>query len=223
MSIKTERAKMMRYKRPALASLEWESMITELYEIAEGCSDVRWYTDTDDDTLLNAFDGDEDEAYEFRTAFCDLDNKSYELLGAIRENRFAEEHYNDCTVALIGNRYNMIGYDSLEEDYFALSSYDADLGKTEAGKRLMRLTKPEMIATIGQCFGILLAFYDLRHRYDYLKAAMDVLRDKNTSVLKIIKDIDETYNAAEKESQWSKESRRFEQLVNQLPDISWIA
>ena len=66
---KTERAKMMRYKRPALASLEVESMITELYEIAEGCSDVRWYTDTDDDTLLNAFDGDEDDAYEFRMAF----------------------------------------------------------------------------------------------------------------------------------------------------------
>ena len=87
MSIKTERAKMMRYKRPALASLEWESMITELYEIAEGCSDVRWYTDTDDDTLLNAFDGDEDDAYEFRMAFCDLDNKSSELLGAIQEKR----------------------------------------------------------------------------------------------------------------------------------------
>ena len=42
----------------------------------------------------------------------------------------------------------------------------------------MRLTKPEMIATIGQCVGVLLAFYDLRHQYDYLKAAMDVLRDK---------------------------------------------
>ena len=49
--------------------------------------------------------------------FCDLDNKSSELLGAIQEKQFAEEHYNDCTVALIGNRYNMISYGSLEEDY----------------------------------------------------------------------------------------------------------
>lgn len=65
---------------------------------------------------------------------------------------------DDCTVALIGNRYNTLGYDSEEEDYFSLTGYEQELAQTEAGKRLMRMTKAEMISTIGQCFGITLAF-----------------------------------------------------------------
>ena len=49
------------------------------------------------------------------------------------------------------------------------------MAQTEAGKRLMRRTKADMIATIGQCLGILLAFFDLRQQYDYLKATFDIL------------------------------------------------
>ncbi len=40
----------------------------------EECENIRWYTDSDDgnDSLINALDGDEDEAYEFKMAFADL-------------------------------------------------------------------------------------------------------------------------------------------------------
>lgn len=132
--------------------------------------------------------------------------------------------YNDCTVALIGNRYRTLGYDFEEEDYFSLTSYEQKLAQTEAGKRLMRLTKAEMISTIGQCFGLLIAFLDLRQSYDYLKATFDILRDENTSLLKQIKEIDAAYQAADAAG-WlcvAKEVSAFERLIAELPDRAWI-
>lgn len=40
-----------------------------LDEISEACYDVQYYIDGDDDTLLNALDGDKDDAYEFFQTF----------------------------------------------------------------------------------------------------------------------------------------------------------
>ena len=116
-----------------------------------------------------------------------------------------ERLFNDCTVALIGNRYDVIGYDTIEEDYYGLTNYEMELATTEAGKRLMRKTKVEIISTIGQCFGILMAFLDLRQQYDYLKATFDILRDENTSMLQTIKEIDAAYKSAMEAGLYSKE------------------
>ena len=220
---KAMKAKAMMYKRPALASMGYDSMISELYEIQEACTDVKWYMEQGDDTLLNALGDDEEAEWEFRMAFTDLDGKAYQLIERLQEDLIRED-YDDCTVALIGNRYEAVGYDSYEEDYFHLTSYEAELAQTEAGKRLMRHTKAEMISTFGQCLGTLIAFLDLRQQYDYLKAAMDVLRDENTSLLKLIKEIDEAYDAAEEVgfNSWYAEARRFDQLVRELPERMWI-
>lgn len=220
---KAMKAKAMMYKRPALASMGYDSMISELYEIQEACTDVKWYMEQGDDTLLNALGDDEEAEWEFRMAFTDLDGKAYQLIERLQEDLIRED-YDDCTVALIGNRYESVGYDSYEEDYFHLTSYEAELAQTEAGKRLMRHTKAEMISTFGQCLGTLIAFLDLRQQYDYLKAAMDVLRDENTSLLKLIKEIDEAYDAAEEVgfNSWYAEARRFDQLVRELPERMWI-
>lgn len=220
---KAIKAKAMMYKRPALASMGYDAMISELCEIQEACEDVKWYMEQGDDTLLNALGDDEEAEWEFRMAFTDLDGKAYQLIERLQEDLIRED-YDDCTVALIGNRYQSVGYDSYEEDYFHLTSYEAELAQTEAGKRLMRHTKAEMISTFGQCLGTLIAFLDLRQQYDYLKAAMDVLRDENTSLLKLIKEIDAAYDAAEEVgfNSWYAEARRFDQLVRELPERMWL-
>lgn len=224
------RAENLRYKRSALNSMGYDALTDELYEIQEACADVHWYMSQDDDTLLNALDGDEEDAWEFRMAFADLEAKADELDRAIQELRRWDEDdefertYNDCTVALIGQRYTLIGYDSYEEDYYGLTGYERELAQTEAGKRLMRLTKAEMISTIGQCVGILVAFLDLRQQYDYLKAAFDVLRDENTSMLQQIREIEDAYQEAAREG-WcygSEAVKRFDQLLAALPDRAWI-
>ena len=159
------------------------------------CSDVQWFVDQDDDTLLNALDGDDEAEWEFRMAFADLSAKSEQLYDMIQGN-IDYQTFDDCIVSLIGNRYQLVGFDMDEEDYFSLTSYEQELAHTEAGKRLMRRTKVDMIATIGQCLGILIAFLDVRQSFDYLKATLDILRDENTSLLQLIKEIDQAYEKA---------------------------
>lgn len=230
MSIKADRTRPLRYKRPALASMGYDSIITELDEIYSACQDIQYYVDNDDGTLLNALDGDDEAEWEFKMAFSDLSAKAERLYEHVYEEVRCQGHdgfervFNDCTVALIGDRYRVIGWDFEEEDYFSLTSYDEKLAFTEAGKRLMRRTKAEIIATVGQCLGILISFLDVRQQYDYLRATMDILRDENTSLLESIKEIDRAYQDAESVGfyPWYQEVEHFDDLLKVLPERAWI-
>ncbi len=225
---KAERARNLRYKRPALASMGKDELIEELERIQEACSDIHWFTDQDEKTLINALDGDEEDAFAFRMAFSDLEAKAEHLSRLLYESKSDGVEiwriYDDCTVALIGNRYKLVGYDGLEEDYFSLIGYESQLAHTTAGKRLMRMTKAEMISVIGQCVGILVSFLDLRHSYDYLKTTFDILRDKNTSLLDTVKAIDAAYKDAEAVGflDWLEETKHFDRLLSCLPEVAWI-
>lgn len=220
---KADRTRALRYKRPALKSLGYDFLSDELYEIATACSDVRYFIESDTETLLNALDGDDDAAFEFQMAFSDLDRKAEQLGDAIRD-RDVREYFDDCTVGLIGNRYTTVGYDSIEEDYFGLTRFEQELAYTESGQRLMRRTKQEIISIVGQCLGIVVAFLDLRQSYDYLKATFDILRDENTALLTVIKEIEAAYEVAAKEGfdTYAKATAMFDARVANLPDRTWI-
>lgn len=217
-----DKARALRYKKAVLAALSYDSMTDEMYQISEECENISYFM-SDDETLLNALDGDEDDECEFKMMFCELSAKCDNLMEAIRDADL-QEYFDDFLVAIVGNKYNALGYDSYEEDYFHLTSYEGGLAQTESGKRIMRLTKPEMLSIAGQCFGTALAFLDVRYSYDYLKATFDILKDENTSILQIVKDIEAAYEEASKEDfyEYSDETRRFENLVSQLPERIWI-
>lgn len=107
----------------------------------------------------------------------------------------------------------------------SLTRYEEELAETEAGKWLMRLTKKDMISTIGQSVGTLIAFLDLRQSYDYLKATFDILRDENTSMLQQIKAIEAAYEEACCTDWWHRKREavdKFDQLLEALPDRVWI-
>lgn len=75
---KAERSQNLRWRKPALAGLNYWEMSNKLDEIQEACGDIHWAYD-DDETLINAFDGDEEEAYEFKMAFGTLESEAYQL------------------------------------------------------------------------------------------------------------------------------------------------
>ena len=224
----SDKTRNLRYKSPALASMGAHNIMDELDAIMCACNDVRYYIEQadGDETLLNALDGDEDAEWEFCMAFADL-AASAEQLQTILYNQNFEDFYrdfDDATVALIGNRYNVLGFDAEEEDYFALTNYEEDLAQTEAGRRLCRLTKAEMLSRIGWAFGITLAFFDLRQKYDYLKATFDILRDENTSLLDTIREIERAYAETEADDfrEYKESTRRFDRLCAALPDRAWL-
>lgn len=91
--IKLNRTRNLRYKRPVLASLGYEALFDELSELEEACVDIHWFIDQDDDTLLNALDGDDEAVWEFKMAFADLEGKTDQLREAMRNNWEWPERY----------------------------------------------------------------------------------------------------------------------------------
>ena len=69
---KREKARNLRYKKAIVRNINIEQIQEELMDISAECDNVRYYFETDDDTLLNALDGDEEQEFEFKMMFADL-------------------------------------------------------------------------------------------------------------------------------------------------------
>lgn len=222
-----EKARQLRYRKPIAKDLNLDTIKEELWNIQGECEEVHWYFDTDDDTLINALDGDEDEAYEFRMMFADLCAECERMMDDL-----GEEWVPDCfdrffVAAGAGEDYgSLLGWDSYEQDYFGINCTDAwaeDVSK----KALKQMTKDELIAAARQCFRVYHSYMTLRHRYDCLKASLDILRAQNTGYLQMVKHIEEVYDKADKESfgfkyQFCKEVLELDRILNNLPQEAWI-
>ena len=203
--------------------------ITEgLWEIQGVCEEIRWYTDSDDgeDSLINALDGEEDEAYEFKMAFADLCAECERMQGDLQEEWVPECFDIFFVTSGAGESFGgMLGWDSYEGDYFGIDGMEV-FAEDEARKKLKRLSKDELITAARQCFKVYQAYIGLRNRYDSLKAAIDILRDQNTGFLQIIKEIEKLYEqAAEHQglyAEYSKEWKEFERYTDALPPEAWI-
>lgn len=218
------KAKNMRYKKPIAKDLNLQTIQDELWNIQEECENVHWFCDTDEETLINALDGDEDEAYEFKMMFADLCAECEQM-----SNDLEEEWVPECfdiffVAAGAGDSYGgLLGYDSYEGDYFGLNCTDT-WAEDEAKKVLKRMTKDELIAATRQCFRVYSSYIALRYRYDCLKNSMDILRDQNTGYLQMVKEIEELYSKADQEEfrDWEPNTQKLENYLNDLPQEAWI-
>lgn len=223
-SQRSQRVQSLGYKRSALASLAFDLIWQELNDIQEECCNIQWMAE-DEELLLSALEGNEDDLWEFKMTFSDLSASVDSLLQAVQDNCRDLEHmgleFDDCMVSMLGNRYKMLYFDDVEEDYYALSAWDKDKAITDSDKRLMKLTKADLLATIGQCMGIALAYLDIRYRYDYLKATFDVLEDSKAGVLQAVRQIEQLYDRLMGSPWWSEERRQAEaawdKLMQELP------
>ena len=218
------KAKNMRYKKPIAKDLNLQTINEELWEIQEECENVHWFCDTDEETLINALDGNEDEAYEFKMLFADLCAECEQMSNDLQEE-WIPECFDIFFVAVgAGEVYGgLLGYDNYEGDYFGLNCTDA-WAEDEARKVLKRMTKDDLIAAARQCFRIYYSYISLRYRYDCLKNSMDILRDQNTGYLQTVKEIEELYLKAEQEEfrDWKPNTRKLENYLNSLPKEAWI-
>lgn len=221
---KRMKAKKLRYKKPIVKELNLMTIEMELSDIQEACEDVRWYFDSDDDSLLNALDGDQDEEYEFKMMFGDLCAECDQLIIDLHEE-WVPKCFDHFFVSIeAGEDFGgLLGYDSYEQDYFGLSCSDV-WAEDESKKVLKRLTKDELIASARQCFRVYQSFIALRYRYDCLKAAMDILRDENTAYLQMVKEIEKLYERAEKEKfdEYGDATKKLDSFFECLLQEAWI-
>lgn len=218
------KAKQLRYKKPIVKDINLWAIRDELDDIACACDEVRYFWESDDETLLNALDGDEDDAYEFKMAFADLCAECDQMREDL-ENEYVPQCFDILFVAVGAGDYGggYLGWDSYEQDYFGIGLLDSWV-ESEASKQLKRLTKDQIIEAVGACLKVLYSYIGIRYRYDSLKAAFDILRDQNTGILKVVKKLDELYEKCEQESfcEWSASVRQFNQMLEALPADVWL-
>ena len=221
---KQYKAKQLRYKKPIASHMNYQFLVDELYEMQDVIQDVQWFCE-DEDNLVNALDGDDDEAYEFKMAFSDL-AAELERFEDDLHNEYVPDCFDDLFPAV---RYNdsFAGWDSYEQDYFGLMPFEYGMASKEAEKRILRLTKKELLEAVGVCLRVYSSYMALRYRYDCLKASLDILREQNMELIKLFKAIEAQYNKAESESQhfeykYHKSVYELDRMLDQVPQEFWI-
>lgn len=206
----------LRYDRARLADVNLETIRNNLWEIQDACGDVEWVMQ-DEDTITNALDGNEEEAFEFKMMFADLSYECERLLDALGYDYYITEHFDDFFLGIMLRNqtpYKALGWDDIEEDYYALTRFETELAEETSAKRIKRLNKDNMLSVAGQCFGVAMAYFNVKYKYDYLKATIDVLRGENGAILQTIKEIEKAFD--------EMDLKRLERLTLNLPDRIWI-
>ena len=221
------KARNLRYKKPIAKGLNLDDIKNTLWDILEACGDVEYYIDSDDETLLNALDGDKDDAYEFKMMFSTLSAECEQMQYDLN-NEYIPEYF-DLFFASVNKGGEMLGFDTYDGDYYGLGSFESRLANEEAVKKIKTLTKDQLIDAIQYCFGIYQAYIGLTYRYDCIKSAMDILRSENTSYLKTIREIEELYEKANEETEGFKYDyfqsntiKSFDRILENIPQEAWI-
>ena len=220
------KAKNLRYKKPIAQYMSLDFIRESVWDMQEVITDVQWFIE-DEANLVNAMNGDEDDAYEFKIAFSDLAAELQQFEEDLNDE-WIPECFDDLFPAAGADFFGgFLGYDAYEHDYFGLSPYEYNWAEQEAEKRICRLTKKDLLEAVGACLKVYSSFVALRYRYDCLEASLKIIQEKNIEGLKMVKAIEEQYEKAEQESnhfeyRWGNEVRKLDGMLDNIPQEYWL-
>lgn len=168
--------------------------------------------------------GDEELANEMMWQKEIISNEAERLLTQL-EDYEVSDHFDDFFIAMGGCD---VGNDVMDDlylydGYLELDSYEIGLAEEEAQKRLQRLTKQEIIRTTHQCFKIFAEFSNVYRRYQNWWSAMNIVEDNQREFTETIEAIEKQYEKADDcLFCFGEETRKFDRLLRNLPDIVWV-
>lgn len=219
-----KRARNLRYKKSLVRDLNWDSLISSLYEMQETVTDVQW---SDRDQLIEIL-GDEEDADAFMTEFGELEADLERVQSDLEEYRdWRDEDFDDSMVTVLGANLGggLIGYDAYETDYYGLeSTYEEELAQKAAKARLMRKTKEDLIELYGISIRVIVQYEAVRYRFDCLKTAMDSIRDSQDIKRATLDEMEDLYEKCEREAfyDFAPYTKRFNMILDQLPADAWL-
>ncbi len=222
MSIKSEKTRQLCYKKALVNGMNYDEIANEVYQIMEECEEIGYYSKEDFEDLADIL-GNDEMAYEFKMTFGTLSADCYHLYNDLQDYDIPE-YFNDFFVAVGGGNYGdgLLGYDLDEGDYFGLDSVYSWAAEEESKKRILRLTKSEIINTATKCFRVFMAFMGVQSRYQDLKTAIDILKDRHSGLLQAIKQINELYEKANEERFCGKHTEEFDRILESVPYDIWV-
>ena len=238
-----QKAKQLRFKRPACKSLNWNTIRQDLNDMCEDISDAQWMSGAYE-ALSDTFGDDEESlTFEFQVAFSSLASELERMYEDMDELQRAQEAYFytreddeyddppqlfDLFFPAIDYSDDLWGYDIEEHDYYGIEPEFDDYVRKQARERLKRLTKDQLIDMAGLCMEIARQYMSLRARYDGLNASINILKGRHEEMLTVVKGIEELYEQASSETHdfkyqfGSKGLNRLHEALGQLPDRLWV-
>lgn len=197
------------WKKSMLETLNYNDITEYLYEIG-------------DNGDMYGYDREESGYYqEYKEQFDDLSCGAYFLWDTLDNSDYGDcslrDIWDDMTVALLGYQENVLGYDAVETDYYAMIACEEDWAVKEAEKRLMRFTKEQLIKSFRKVLTTLVLFFDIKAAHDCLTSIVEeldnrgaILEKKNERINELYKDLTGA-NAAE-----------FDSIIKNIPPRMWV-
>lgn len=201
------------WKKSILADLSYDAITLWLEEIGEN-GDPCGYEDSDTEGYYSDYKEQFDElsagAWDMHEELTDYSyyNDEYDSFQAI---------WNDMTVGLLGDLYTVYGYDAAQLDYYKLTSFEEELAVQECEKRLMRLTKQELIRNFRKVLMTIVMFYDIKAAHDCLTSIVAELDERGA----LLEQKNERINLLYKDLT-GKSGEAFDAELQNLPPRMWV-
>lgn len=205
--MKMNESKIPLWKKSMLQNLNYCEILETLYEIGNN-GDMYGY---------EWGWGVEGYYNEYKDNFDDLAAGAYYLEQAMRDSFGLKEIWDDITVGLLGYQQTVLGYGVFETDYCSMLNWEEDAAVEEAEKRLMRLTKKELIERFRRVFTTLILFFDVKASHDCLVSIVQELDERAA----IMKEKDNQINRLY-EDLTGKGAQEFDSLIETLPQRMWV-
>ena len=208
-----KRSKTPLYKKSCLAaSLSYDNITDWLDEISNN-GDMYGYEDTSIEGYYN----------DYKELFDELSAGAWGMYEQLTEYDYYSECDNfreiwdDMTVNLLGDLFTVYGWDAAELDYFKLTSFEEELAVQECEKRLMRLTKQQLIRYFRKVLMTIVMFYDIKAAHDCLTSIVETLDEKGALLEQKNERINELYADLT-----GKSGEAFDAEIAHLPPRMWV-
>lgn len=196
------------WKKSMLDGLDLGSIQNELYDMSEN-GDFWGYDDRDEGSYYD----------EFRELFNEIAAGATELNEAIDNWRcMMDGAWDDLTVGMLGNTQRVLGFDTVERDYYRMTEpYMEDWAQEEACKRVEHWTKREMMGNFKFVLSTIVSYLDLKAASDTMLAVVAELDYRGAMLEEKTNRIDQIYSDIT-----GKSAEQFEKELENLPQRMWI-
>lgn len=201
------------WKKSMLADLSYDAITLWLEEIGEN-GDPYGYEDSDTDGYYS----------DYKEQFDELSAGAWAMYEELTDYSYYNDDYdsfqavwNDMTVGLLGDLYTVYGYDAAQLDYTKIFGIELEWAVQECEKRLMRMTKQDLIKNFRKVLTILTMFFDLKAVHDCLTSIVEELDEKGA----LLEQKNERINLLYKDLT-GKNAEAFDSEIANLPQRMWV-
>ena len=155
---------------------------------------------------------------EYKPLFDDLAAGAEDLLNAISDWGWnLSQNWDDMTVALLGDTQRVLGFDAVQQDYFGMLCHAQAWAVEGAGKRVARLSKPDLLRCFGQVLTVLVSFMDIKAAHDCLISIVEELDGRSALLGRKNDEINRLYGDLT-----GKNGEEFDRIIEGLPQRMWV-